>query len=291
VGPLAFSFANVDVAAAPPPMTLVRTNVPDVTPDGYRGSASQDTPSLVSGADNTGGARVARRLMEYGVDAALDRYGDQAIFVALGTSYVALSIATFGAAAEAGVFVGAGARVASFGARSWRTLTGVAGAIGEGARRYGNQVAQWGAQVGRGAGAGTQSGGTAGPTESGSITILHSSDVLFSQSSLSGARPIVDSMATYGWKGGPIDVVQMGGRLVTIDNTRLWAAHLTNTPVQAIIRSANESLPASMAGRFVSRTGVEATTWGEAVVIRIANQNAVYRSLFPGGSWAIGVSP
>jgi hypothetical protein len=98
-------------------------------------------------------------------------------------------------------------------------------------------------------------------------------------------------MAANGWKGAPIDVVKMGDGLVTIDNTRLLAAHMTGTPVQAAIRGANEALPASMAGRFVSRGGVEATTWGEAVMIRIGNQNAAYRSLFPNGSWAVGVSP
>jgi hypothetical protein len=43
---------------------------------------------------------------------------------------------------EGGVFVGIGARIASFGARSWRTFTGVAGVVGEGARRYGHQVTQ-----------------------------------------------------------------------------------------------------------------------------------------------------
>jgi hypothetical protein len=94
-----------------------------------------------------GGDRVARRLIDNGVDAWLQHNGDQAIYVSLGVSYTALSIATFGAAAEAGVFVGASARVASFGAHSWRTLTGVAGVIGEGARRYGNQLTQWGARM------------------------------------------------------------------------------------------------------------------------------------------------
>jgi hypothetical protein len=44
------------------------------------------------------------------------------------------------------------------------------------------------------------------------------------------------------------------------------------------------ALPASMAGRFG-----DATTWGEAVMSRIGNQNTAYRSLFPEGSLATGV--
>ena len=108
---------------------------------------------------------------------------------------------------------------------------------------------------------------------------------------MSGVGPIAESMAASGWKGATIDVVQMGDGLVTIDNTRLLAAHLTGTPVQAVVRGAGEALPASMAGRFVSRGGIEATTWGEAIMTRIGNQSAAYRGLFPRGSWATGVSP
>ncbi len=59
---------------------------------------------------------------------------------------------------------------------------------------------------------------------------------------------------------------------------------MTNTPVQALVHGAGELLPEAMAGRFGN-----ATTWGEAVLNRIGGQNAAYRSLFPGGSWATGV--
>jgi filamentous hemagglutinin len=76
----------------------------------------------------------------------------------------------------------------------------------------------------------------------------------------------------------------MDSGLVTVDNTRVLAAHMTDTPVQAIVHGVGDALPASMAGRFGN-----ATTWGEAVLYRIGNQNAAYRSLFPGGSWFIGV--
>lgn len=123
------------------------------------------------------------------------------------------------------------------------------------------------------------------------VTVLKSSSIRFSQSSVSGVEAIVESMSANGWLGSPIDVVKMGYGLIAVDNTRLLAAHMTDTLVQAVIHGANDALPASMAGRFVSRAGGEATTWGQAVVGRIGNQNAIYRSLFPNGSWAVGVSP
>lgn len=101
---------------------------------------------------------------------------------------------------------------------------------------------------------------------------------------MNGVGEIAQSMAAKVWAGAPIDVVQMGDGLVTVDNTRLLAASMTNTPVQAIIHGAGEALPEAMAGRLGA-----ATTWGEAVLGRIGGHNAAYRSLFPGGSWATGV--
>ncbi len=117
-----------------------------------------------------------------------------------------------------------------------------------------------------------------------SVTTLESSAIRFSQSSVNGVAEIAESMAAKGWAGPPIDVVQMGDGIVTVDNTRLLASHMTSTPVQAIVHGAEEALPESMSGRFGS-----AKTWGEAVQYRIANQNAAYRSRFPGGSVAVGV--
>ncbi len=131
----------------------------------------------------------------------------------------------------------------------------------------------------------------AGPGFLGEAAVtLPSSLIRFSQSSVSGVGPVAESMAARGWVGPPIDVVRLESGLVTIDNSRLLAAHLTDTPVRAAIHGTGEALPGAMAGRFVSKSGVEATTWGEALQIRIANQNAAYRSLFPEGSWATGVS-
>lgn len=117
-------------------------------------------------------------------------------------------------------------------------------------------------------------------------TTLESSAIRFSQSSVNGAGEIAASMAKNGWVGAPVDVVSVGGRLVTVDNTRVIAAHMTGTPVQAFVHGAGEALPASMAGRFGA-----ATTWGEAVAARIAGQNAGYRAANPLGSWFVGVTP
>ena len=125
----------------------------------------------------------------------------------------------------------------------------------------------------------------------GGATTLEASEILFSQSSVNGVEEIALSMRANGWVGAPIDVVSVNGRLITVDNTRVAAATMTDTPVQATIHSANELLPASMSGRFVSREGAEAATWGEAISTRIGNQNGLYRELYPEGSWYIGVNP
>jgi hypothetical protein len=121
--------------------------------------------------------------------------------------------------------------------------------------------------------------------------ILSASDILYSQSSTSGVGEIAASMRASGWVGAPIDVVSIEGRLVTLDNARVAAAGLTDTPVHAIVHGAADPLPASMAGRFVSGKGVEASTYGEAVLIRIGNQSAAYRNAYPLGSPVIGAKP
>ncbi|WP_438025563.1 hypothetical protein [Sorangium sp. So ce233] len=116
-----------------------------MTPDSYR-SATPAGPQF-TGPGYAGGDEVARALIDHGLDAWLQENGDAAINVSLGVSYAALTVATYGMASEAEVFAGMSARVASFGASSWRAITGVAGAVGEGGRRYGNQVTRWGAQA------------------------------------------------------------------------------------------------------------------------------------------------
>ncbi|WP_437685110.1 RHS repeat-associated core domain-containing protein [Sorangium sp. So ce176] len=144
VSPIQLSFGAYS-GGSPLPQFQPRASLPDVTPDSYR-SATPAGPQY-TGPGYAGGDRVARMLIDYGVDAWLQENGDTAINVSLGVSYVALTVATYGMAAEAGVFAAMSARVASFGATSSRAVTGVAGVVGEGARRYGNQVTRWGAQI------------------------------------------------------------------------------------------------------------------------------------------------
>jgi RHS repeat-associated protein len=147
----------------------------------------------------------------------------------------------------------------------------------------------WG-EVGREAAVGGLFGAALGGVAGGMIargpTTLDSSAIRFSQSSVNGVDAITASMRANGWVGAPVDVVSFQGRLITLDNTRVLAAQLTNTPVRAAIHGAGEALPSSMAGRFGS-----ARTWGEAVKVRIAKQNAAYRAANPLGSWFIGAIP
>jgi len=77
------------------------------------------------------------------------------------------------------------------------------------------------------------------------IATLDAKAILFSQSNVRKTLPkIVESMRANGWRGNPIDVVrQQNGTLIAVDNTRLLAAKLTGTPVQARIRAFDEVFP------------------------------------------------
>lgn len=147
--PFFFQFSSVSHApgsGGPPPGLWTRTS-PDVSRTSYQSSASHTDGPQFSGAGYANGQPVARWLIDNGVDAWLQENGDTAIKVSLGISYAALTAATWGVAAEAGVFVGAGEKLMALGATSWRTIVGVSGVTGEGVRRYGNQITRWGAQV------------------------------------------------------------------------------------------------------------------------------------------------
>lgn len=109
--------------------------------------------------------------------------------------------------------------------------------------------------------------------------------IRFSQTSVHGARGIADDMAVNGWRGDPIDVVQMpDGGLTTVDNTRVLAAGMTDTPVQANVHQFDEAIPDVRAGTMPSRKGDLPATWGEALEFRIGRQNAGYRNRYPSGS-------
>ncbi len=129
-------------------------------------------------------------------------------------------------------------------------------------------------------------------------------DILFSQASVRQSLPsIVESMRASGWKPGTkIDVVKMpNGKLVSVDNTRLAAAKITNTPVRATIRGYREAFPTrrDINGLFFSNriTKAPAQTWGEAVLNRIARQpsrDSAFQRWFelnPQGSSITGVHP
>ena len=123
------------------------------------------------------------------------------------------------------------------------------------------------------------------------VQTLDASAIRFSQSSVNNVGEIADSMAANGWKGSPVTVVRMAdGSLTTVDNTRVLAAGLTGTPVQATIFDAGASIDASQAIRFVGPNGGLPTTWGEAVLNRIGNQNSLYRATYPSGSPVTGLS-
>ena len=122
----------------------------------------------------------------------------------------------------------------------------------------------------------------------GGVQTLDANLIRFSQSNVRSSLPdIVASMKANGWQGAPIDVVRMAdGGLTAIDNTRLLAAHLTDTPVQAVIRDFNEVFPAARAGG-----NLQGATWGEAVMNRIGDQRPGWLRLYPSGSPFTGVHP
>ena len=102
---------------------------------------------------------------------------------------------------------------------------------------------------------------------------INPNDIRFSQSSVNGSSPIVESMKRNGWQGDPIDVVQMAdGRLTTIDNTRVVAARQARIDVQANIHAYDELLPIEYIARFTTKT------WGDAVELRIGKQKSSFRT-------------
>jgi RHS repeat-associated protein len=111
----------------------------------------------------------------------------------------------------------------------------------------------------------------------------------FSQTSVNNAQEIIDDMGTRGWRGAPVDVVQMSdGGLTTVDNTRLLAARLTDTPVQARVHPYDAPIDPGRAPTLSSPKGDVPQTWGEGVENRIQGQNRIYRETYPQGSGVIG---
>lgn len=111
--------------------------------------------------------------------------------------------------------------------------------------------------------------------------------IRFSQSSVTGSGWITDSMQKHGWQGEPIDIVRMrDGVLTTFDNTRLLAASRAGIDTEAAVHDYDDPFPG--ASRWTSKKGVVPATWGEAVHMRIGQQNRGYRDTYPNGSPATG---
>ena len=116
------------------------------------------------------------------------------------------------------------------------------------------------------------------------IEELNPNTIRYSQNSVNGSQPIVDSMKANGWQGDPIDVVQMpDGNLTTIDNTRVVAAREAGINVQANVHSFNDPLPKEFIERFTTKNGVP-QTWGEAILLRIQNQSGKFSIENPYGA-------
>jgi filamentous hemagglutinin len=120
------------------------------------------------------------------------------------------------------------------------------------------------------------------------VVTLDASAIRFSQTNVKSSLPDISaSMQANGWQGAPIDVVRMAdGSLTAADNTRLAAACLSRTPVQAVIRNFDDAFPASRAGG-----NLQGATLGEAILNRIGRQKPSWQSLYPNGSPFTGVHP
>lgn len=130
--------------------------------------------------------------------------------------------------------------------------------------------------------------GSLSRTAAKNVVSLDANAIRFSQSNVrSSLGELTQSMKANGWQGPPIDVVRMAdGSLVAVDNTRLAAASLSKTPVQAVIRGFGETFPGTRA--FGNLQGA---TWGEAVMNRIRGQRPAWQRLDPNGSPFTGVHP
>jgi len=120
---------------------------------------------------------------------------------------------------------------------------------------------------------------------------LSPDSIRFSQSSINGADDIVDSMQLNGWQGPPIDVVKMpDGTLITLDNTRVFAAGEAGINVKANVHDAGDMISPERGQAFVEQYGSRPSTWGDAARMRIGAQNAGFRNAYPNGSPVIGVN-
>ncbi|MFW0120392.1 hypothetical protein ACN08Y_10815, partial [Rothia sp. P5764] len=129
-------------------------------------------------------------------------------------------------------------------------------------------------------------------TELGKMpTYVAPHDIRFSQKTVNGSKEIIESMSKVGWKGDSVDVVRMpDGLLTTVDNTRVAAAQITNTPVsariheytdnidstriQSLSREARYKVPANWAASEIPPHTPQ--TWGDGVENRIIRQGGKF---------------
>ena len=135
-------------------------------------------------------------------------------------------------------------------------------------------------------------GGAAGGAEGGlaeGAVEISANEIMFSQQSINDAAEIIESMEASGWVGGPVDVVSIDGKLVTLDNTRVFAAQQAGIRVQAVVHDAAETISPERGQAFLEQYGTRPSTWGEAVQQRIDNQSSGFRNAYPQGSPYTGV--
>ena len=120
--------------------------------------------------------------------------------------------------------------------------------------------------------------------KNGNITI-NPNKIRYSQLSVNGSSDIIQSMKKNGWKGDPIDVVEMpDGIYTTIDNTHVVSAREAGINVQANVHGYNDPLPNQYIERFTTKKGVP-KTWGEAIELRVGKQKAYFRNGNPYGKF------
>lgn len=127
-------------------------------------------------------------------------------------------------------------------------------------------------------------GGKSNSVTYGGGTTLYN-EIRYSQSSVNGSNDIIQSMRESGWKGEPIDVVEMpDGIYTTIDNTRVVSAREAGVNVKANVHGYNDPLPSEYIERFTTKKCVP-KTWGEAIELRVGKQKASFRNGNPYGKF------
>ena len=85
---------------------------------------------------------------------------------------------------------------------------------------------------------------------------------------------LVASMVIDGWDGEPLNVVRMpDGGLSSLDNTRLLAAREAGIDAEIIVFDYNDVMPDAASVGYSVKDKPTPTKWGEAITLRIGNQD------------------